>query len=207
MTRRRRLRFKNVSGETMPPGAFFGIHDYVEATGSFEAKKWTGEVDRWGFNGQAQVEDQGFGWFERNQPEYIAYATDADMWTYGTQCGPQKDLWYLTDNGGGFRFYGEFAAAASNPDSLATGIEYIGTDIVKINLAEFAAGGETALEYPRTTATCEIRDYDSAGDIVDTGRTIPVKNPFENLSFSPDVHGRAIFDKIEWHLLTADCPN
>lgn len=205
-TRAGRLRFKNMSGTHMPPGAFFGIGDYISDEGAYEAYQWNGELDRWGFNGQALIEDGGYGWFQRNQPEYIAYAPNAGSWDFGTNCGPQKDFWYLSNLGGGFRFYGEYATD-DNADELATGIEYIGTDILKVKFNSMAPGGEQHLEYPRTEVNAEIYDYDENGDIVDIGRAVPVVNEFEHLSFADDQIGKIIWDKIEWHVLTADCPN
>lgn len=197
VVRSKKIPWKNTSGETMPAGAIFMITEY-NSGGYYEADKWTGEFNFWGFNGQVDVAANGFGWFDSSQAEYIALVDSAPEW--GRHVGPVSDEWALDSKSGGFRFYGETS------DNLITGVRpVVGADTLMCSLDEDLATAE-AVKDDRTSATATVMYWGSNRDL-DTGSpTITVHNPFERIEFAEDDVIRVIWDAVEWHPIAADCP-
>ncbi len=197
------LRWKNVSGESMPAGAFFQLGAYIASEKAFEATKWDGTSRRWGVNRQFAIPDDGYGWFDRQQSEHIILHDTANPPDFGYNCGPQHDSWELSNLGGGFRFYGEVS------DSFLTGVEFVGwNDILEVELqADLEGATDPDTLAGRPTVQAFIRDWDGSQNRITSAAPITVANNYKNLSFSENEKVKVLWQLTEWQILAADCPD
>lgn len=193
------LRFRNVSGETIPPYAVMSFRSNPVA-GILQANKpnATGSA-LYLVNGRRPIEANKFGeaylWTTPRRVKIIG-APDA-----GSLVGPIPGSWGIGRGGGGFRVLYPAPSADTTAVVIATGEatpKYFG----RLN-GNLAASPNPATA--PTTASFRVWRRTPAGTFEDSGENITVFHRMKNISIVSGAWAEAEMVDGEWRLYVADC--
>ena len=199
------VRWKNISGETVPAFGCVQVNSYVESDDYFEIIKPTWNGTNHFFNGPVDVADGEYGesqTFSRPQPglcQFLYTSQSQIPWQSdlvvggGTQIGPWNDSWEMRTGGLGYRL----TSGVSLDSGIAT-VEQVVADELYVFLDEFlefpgeeveGAFGFARVQFlsrsPGTRAFFDIRD--ETGSI----QRRPVWSHYHKASFPDGLFGKA----------------
>lgn len=149
------IRWKNNSGETVPPFGVVEVESYVALTNTYVVRKPTSSGKLWYANGPVPVADQAYGasylW---HLPQQVLCSADPDP---GDGLSPEADSWELT-TGSEFRFLawidedGGIASAIGNGGGSDGGSLIIHFDITEVDCND---SGDWLVSITDYTGSCE----------------------------------------------------
>ena len=195
------FRFKNVSGESMPPFSCFKVTAYDDTNDYYDADKPDGEGSLHFVSGPAAIADNAYGEaFTWGQSSQLGKTDGA----FGETVGPVSGSWEMTTEGSGWSVFsspsGGFAALLKEGGGRGSRRN------IQVIMKEDLYAAVSTLTDPSTAEAWVLRK-NSSGDMEVTTRTEVIVNRFKNISVDAGVYAKAEWIDGEWQLYAADCPD